>query len=119
MPVDSHGPSYINSEIYYERGVDDLPTYPLKEDWQDQVRSAYEIYLSGGYFAYYYSNTAWDLVKPEPEPPGMARYQILKETLSALPYWVMEPHPELAAGGLCLAIPGSLYAFYVTPPLRE
>jgi hypothetical protein len=115
----AHQRPYVNSEIYYERGVDQLPTYPLKEDWQDQVRSAYEIYLSGGYFAYYYSNTAWDLVKPDPEPPGMARYQILKDTLSALPYWSMEPHPELAAGGPCLAIPGNIYAFYVMPPFRD
>jgi hypothetical protein len=113
-----HDWPYLNSEIYYERGVDDLPTYPLEEDWQDQLRGAYEVYLSGGYFAYYYSNSAWDLVKPDPEPPGMARYQILKETLSALPYWVMAPHPELAVGGPCLAIPGSVYAVYVTPPER-
>jgi hypothetical protein len=106
---------YINSELYYERGVDDLPTYPKKNDWQDQVRGAYEVYLSGGYFAYYYSNTAWDLVKPDPEPPGMARFQILKENLSVLPYWRMEPKPELAVGGPCLALPGQVYAFYVRP----
>jgi hypothetical protein len=101
----------VNSELYYERGVDDLPTYPVKQDWQDMIRGAYEVYLSGGYFVYYYSNTAWDLVKPDPEPPGMARFQILRDNLSALPYWLMEPRPELAIGGPCLAIPGEVYAF--------
>lgn len=105
----------VNSELYYERGVEDLPTYPIKQDWQDMIRGAYEVYLSGGYFVYYYSNTAWDLVKPDPEPPGMPRFQILKENLSALPYWLMEPKLELAAGGPCLAIPGSVYAFLVQP----
>ncbi|GAC1472474.1 MAG: hypothetical protein PVSMB7_25190 [Chloroflexota bacterium] len=105
----------INSELYYERGVDDLPTYPVKQDWQLMVRGAYEVYLSGGYFVYYYSNTAWDLVKPDPEPPGMPRFQILKENLSSLPYWQMEPEPQLAIGGPCLAIPGEVYAFYVSP----
>ena len=110
----------VNSELYYERGVDDLPTYPRKQDWQDMVRGAYQVYLSGGYFAYYYSNTAWDLVKPDPEPPGMPRFQVLKENLSALPYWRMEPKPELAVGGPCLAIPGEVYAFYVLPaPPRD
>jgi hypothetical protein len=103
----------VNSELYYERGVEDLPTYPIKQDWQDMIRGAYEVYLSGGYFVYYYSNTAWDLVKPDPEPPGMPRFQILKENLSALPYWLMEPKPDLAAGGPCLAIPGEVYAFLV------
>jgi len=103
----------VNSELYYERGVDDLPTYPVKQDWQDMIRGAYEVYLSGGYFVYYYSNTAWDLVKPDPEPPGMPRFQILKENLSTLPYWLMEPRPELAMGGPCLAIPGEVYAYLV------
>jgi len=108
----------VNSELYYERGVDDLPTYPVKQDWQDMIRGAYEVYLSGGYFVYYYSNTAWDLVKPDPEPPGMPRFQILKENLSALPYWLMEPHPEFAMGGPCLASPGDVYAFLVQQPQR-
>ena len=79
------------------------------------IQGAYEVYLSGGYFVYYYANTAWDLVKPDPEPPGMARFQILKENLSTLPYWLMEPKPELAAGGPCLAIPGEVYAYLVQP----
>ena len=108
----------VNSELYYERGVDNLPTYPVKQDWQDMIRGAYEVYLSGGYFVYYYSNTAWDLVKPDPEPPGMPRFAILKDNLSALPYWLMEPHPELAIGGPCLAIPGDVYAFLAQPTGR-
>lgn len=108
----------VNSELYYERGVDDLPTYPIKQDWQDTIRGAYEVYLSGGYFVYYYDNTAWDVVKPDPEPPGMPRFQTLKENLAALPYWLMTPQPELAAGGPCLAIPGEVYA-YLVQPLRR
>jgi Protein of unknown function (DUF4038)/Domain of unknown function (DUF5060) len=108
----------VNSELYYERGVDDLPTYPIKQDWQEMIRGAYEVYLSGGYFVYYYSNTAWDVVKPDPEPPGMLRFQTLKENLAALPYWLMEPKPELAAGGPCLAIPGEVYAYLVQPSRR-
>ncbi len=108
----------VNSELYYERGVDDLPTYSVKQDWQDMIRGAYEVYLSGGYFVYYYSNTAWDVVKPDPEPPGMPRFQTLKENLAALPYWLMEPKPELAAGGPCLAIPGEVYAYLVQPSRR-
>jgi hypothetical protein len=106
---------YLNSELYYEIGVDNLPTYPPRNSWQDMIRGAYNVYLSGGYFAYYYGNTAWDLVKPDPEPPGMAPMQILKENLSALPYWKMEPKPELALGGPCLARPGEVYACYVAP----
>ena len=43
----------------------------------------------------------------------MPRFQIPKENLSALPYWLMEPRPELAMGGPCLAIPGEVYTFLV------
>ncbi len=95
--------------------MDDLATYGTVHDWQLQVRGAYEVYLSGGYFVYYYANTAWDGFKPDPEAPGMARFEILKDSLSALPYWRMEPRPELAIGGPCLATPGQAYACYVTP----
>jgi CubicO group peptidase (beta-lactamase class C family) len=103
----------VNSEFGYERGVDKMPTYRIEDDWQDQLRRAYLIYLAGGYGVYYYHNTAWDVVKPDPEPPGAQRFQLLKDSLAAPPYWRMEPHGELAVGGPCLALPGEVYAFYV------
>ncbi|MBI4877927.1 MAG: DUF4038 domain-containing protein [Acidobacteria bacterium] len=105
----------LNSEFGYEYGVEKLPTHTHRNqcDWQEHLRRAYLIYLAGGYGVYYYNNTAWDVVKPDPEPPGMRRFQLLKDTLSALPYWKMSPHNELAVGGLCLALSGTAYAFYV------
>jgi hypothetical protein len=103
----------LNSEFGYERGVDKMPTYKTEHDWQEQLRRAYLVYFAGGYGVYYYHNTAWDVVKPDPEPPGMIRFQRLRETLSSLPYWRMEPHNELAVGGPCLALPGEAYAFYL------
>ena len=103
----------VNSEFGYERGVDTFPTYRVVHDWQEQLHRAWLVYLAGGYGVYYYHNTAWDVVKPDPEPPGMKRFQWLQETLSALPYWRMEPHNELAVGGPCLAVAGEAYAVYV------
>jgi hypothetical protein len=103
----------VNSEFSYEKGVEDLPTHAHKHDWEEQLRRAYLIYLAGGYGVYYYNNTAWDVVKPDPEPPGMMRFQLLKDMLSSLPYWRMAPGNHLAVGGPCLALPGQAYAFYV------
>ena len=60
------------------------------------LRRAYLTYMAGAYHVYYYNNTAWDVVKPEPEVAGAARFQQLNETLSALPYWRMEPANQLA-----------------------
>lgn len=107
----------INAETGgYERGVDDLPTYSQKIEWQEVLRRAYLTYMGGAYHVYYYNNTAWDVVKPEPEGPGAARFQQLNETLSALPYWRMEPANELAIGGSCLAARGEVYACYSESP---
>jgi hypothetical protein len=105
----------LNAEFGYEFGVEKLPTHTHHNqcDWQEFLRRAYHIYLAGGYGVYYYNNTAWDVIKPDPEPPGMKAWQLLKDSLSALPYWRMQPHDELAVGGPCLALPGEAYAFYV------
>ena len=103
----------LNSELAYERGVDNLPSYRVVHDWQEQLRRAYLVYMAGGYAVYYYHNTAWDVVKPDPEPPGMARFQLLKETLSSLPYWRMQPSGRLAVGGTGLAAEGEAYVYYV------
>ncbi len=105
----------VNAEFGYEYGVEKLPTHahPNQCDWQEFLRRAYHVYLAGGYGVYYYNNTAWDVIKPDPEPPGMKAWQILKESLSALPYWRMEPADQLAVGGPCLALPGEAYAIYV------
>ena len=114
ITLERHRRNYpiVNAEFGYERGVEDLPTYRVKQDWQELLRRAYQVYLAGGYGVYYYSNTAWDLVKPDPEPPGLRRFALLKQVLSELPYWRMEPNDSLAVGGPCLALPGESYAFY-------
>jgi len=105
----------LNSEFGYEFGVDKLPTHTHGNqcDWQEFLHRAYQIYFAGGYGVYYYNNTAWDVIKPDPEPPGMKAWQILKQSLSALPWWRMDPADELAIGAACLALPGEAYAFYV------
>jgi len=105
----------VNAEFGYEYGVEKLPTHTHRNqcDWQEFLRRAYHIYLAGGYGVYYYNNTAWDVVKPDPEPPGMKRFQLLREMLEALPYWRMQPSNHLAVGGPCLALEGEAYACYV------
>ncbi|MBS1828392.1 MAG: DUF4038 domain-containing protein [Acidobacteria bacterium] len=103
----------INSEFGYERGVDvKLPTYRKEDDWEEQLRRAYWVYLAGGYGVYYYHYTSWDVNKIDPEPPGVARFEILRKAFETLPYWRMSPADRLAVGGPCLALPGEVYAVY-------
>ncbi|HWB87508.1 MAG TPA: DUF5060 domain-containing protein [Bryobacteraceae bacterium] len=103
----------LNSEFGYEKGVEDLPTHEHRDPWDVQLHRAWLVYMAGGYGVYYYNNTAWDVVKPDPEPPGMMRFQLIKDLLSKLPYWRMKPANSLAVGGSCLALPGEVYVFYV------
>ncbi|MDZ4798909.1 MAG: DUF5060 domain-containing protein [Bryobacteraceae bacterium] len=105
----------VNVEFSYELGVEPLPTHTNvnQVDWKEMLRRAWRIQMAGGYLAYYYNNTAWDIVKPDPEPPGHARWQILKQTMESLPYWRMDPVPSLAAGGTCLAEPAATWICYL------
>jgi hypothetical protein len=100
----------VNTEFGYEKAPDGLPSYRVQQDWQEVIRRAYLVYLAGGYGVYYYHNTAWDVVKLDPEPPGYKRFLQLRQTLSALPYWDMTPSDDLVVGGHCLAATGRAYA---------
>jgi hypothetical protein len=88
----------VNIEYGYERGVDELPTYGVKQDWQEVLRRTYEVICAGGYPNYYYSNTSWDLIKWQPEPPGWKRYRILKDFMDSIAYWKMSPRPKAGTG---------------------
>jgi uncharacterized protein DUF4038/uncharacterized protein DUF5060 len=95
----------VNVEYSYELGVEPLLTHTNvnQVDWKENLVRAYRIMMAGGYVAYYYNNTAWDIVKPDPEPPGYARFQIMKQVFESMPYWRMNPEPSLAVGGTCLS----------------
>ena len=81
------------------------------------LHRAYLIYMAGGDAAYYYyNNTAWDIVKPDPEPPGHARWQLMKEILTSVAYWRMTPYNELAVGGSALCDGGRTRVFYEPGP---
>ena len=104
----------LNIEYGYERGVEDLPTYRVMQDWQEVLRRTWEIVCSGGYCTYYYSNTAWDLIKWDPEPPGWKSYRILRDFFETTRWWGAEPHQDLVVQGTawCLADPGREYIVF-------
>jgi hypothetical protein len=103
----------MNIEYGYEQGVDKLVTYPVIQDWQEVLRRTYEVISAGGYATYYYSNCAWDILKWEPEPPGWARYRILRDFFERTRYWEMEPNAGVADAGWCLALPGKQYVVFL------
>jgi hypothetical protein len=106
---------YLNIEYGYELGAEPLKTYHSRTTapWQDVLTWTYALYLAGAYPCYYYSNTSWDLVRFEPEPPGWQRYRLLMDLLAELPFNKMAPLNELVDRGYCLADPGDVYWIFL------
>jgi hypothetical protein len=106
---------YVAVEYGYEEGVERLKTYigGTSSDWRSVLTWTWSLYASGAYAYYYYNNTAWDLIKFDPEPPGWRRYAYLRDFLASIPFNQMEPADHFADRGLCLAEPGAAYFVFL------
>jgi hypothetical protein len=110
----------INEEFAYEcgpGGVDDLSYHPrIRHTPEAHVLRSWEVVMGGGYPGYYYLYTAWDVVRPDDEPPGYALHQRLVDFMRETEWWLLEPHPEIVDrnSGRCLARPGVEYLIYHT-----
>ena len=98
---------YFNSEFGYEHGpggIDDY-TYGVRQTPEELIRRAYEVVMAGAYPAYYYTNTAWDVIDISYDPPGCGYFRILYEFFTSIEWWKFEPVLELTHpnSGLCLA----------------
>lgn len=107
-----------NVEFGYEHGPGGLSdaTYRVVRAPEEVCRRAWEICLAGGYTAYYYTYTAWDVIRPLDTPPGYAYFKRLRDFFAGTAYWRMEPHDELASAGYCLAEPGREYVVFLNRP---
>lgn len=103
-----------NVESDYEcgpLGLDDK-TYGKAESPEDTLRTLWEIQMAGGYTAYYYTYTAWDVIRPLDVPPGYAMMKHFGDFWRATNYWLLEPSDKLVSVGWCLATPGSEYVVF-------
>ena len=110
----------LNVEFGYEHGPQGLQdkTYRVAQSAEEVCRRAWELCLAGGYGAYYYTYTAWDVIRPEDSPPGYAYFRHLREFFDGNGYWRMEPADNLVSEGFCLAEPGREYIVFLNPPAR-
>lgn len=105
----------LNVEFGYEQGPlgPQDKTYHVAQAPEEVCRRAWEISLAGGYTAYYYTYTAWDILRPEDSPPGYQYFHHLRDFFEATGYWRMEPADELVSAGFCLAEPGHEYVVFL------
>jgi hypothetical protein len=113
-----HAWPVLNVEFGYEHGPQGLDdkTYSVVQPPEEVCRRAWEVCLAGGYGAYYYTYTAWDVIRPEDSPPGYRYFHQLREFFEGTGYWRMEPSDELVSEGFCLAEPGREYIVFLNKP---
>ncbi len=105
----------VNVEFGYEHGpggIDDK-TYGVVQSPEELCHRAWEICMAGGYVAYYYTYTAWDIIRPKDIPPGYRYFKLLREFFESTDYRLMEPRDDLISHGYCLANPGMEYIAFV------
>jgi len=105
----------VNVEFGYEHGPGGVKdwTYAVVQPPKELCRRAWEICTAGGYVVYYYTYTAWDVIRPEDTPPGYAYFRNLRKFFEKTGYWLMEPTEGLASMGYCLADPGREYVVFL------
>lgn len=108
----------VNVEFGYEygpRGPADF-TYQVVQSPEEVCRRAWEIYMAGGYGAYYYTYTAWDVIRPQDQPPGYAYFQNLRRFFETTGYWLLKPADAMVSEGFCLANRGQEYVVFLDHP---
>ena len=105
----------INVESGYERGPEgpgDI-TYRRGNSPEEVIRYIWEIQMAGAYNAYYYTYTAWDVIRHDDTPPGYGYVKKFADFFSKTQYWLLEPDNSLVSSGYCLANPGEEYIVYM------
>jgi len=105
----------INTEFGYEcgpKGPDDK-TYSKAQLPEEVCRRAWEVYMAGGFGAYYYTYTAWDIIRPKDTPPGYQYFKNLRDFFNSTGYWKMKPVEGVASDGYCLADVGAEYIVFL------
>ena len=107
-----------NVESDYEcgpGGVNDK-TYNQAQSPEDTVDMLWQIAMAGGYTAYYYTYTAWDVVRPLDVPSGYALMKHFGDFWRATTYWTLEPSDKLVSTGHCIANHGHEYVVFQKQP---
>jgi hypothetical protein len=98
----------MNVESGYEygpKGPKDK-TYSSAQSPEEVARRIRVIQMAGGYNAYYYTYTAWDVIRPADTPSGYTYLKNFRYFFNTTKYWMMTPNDSLVNKGYCLARPG-------------
>ena len=103
-----------NLESDYEcgsKGLEDK-TYNRAMTPEATAKTLWKIAMAGGYTGYYYTYTAWDVIRPFDEPKGYTYMKYFGDFWRSTEYWKLEPSDSLVSSGYCLALTGSEYVVF-------
>ncbi len=103
-----------NLESDYECGPQGLndKTYGKSMTPEATLRTLWDIAMAGGYTGYYYTYTAWDVIRPLDVPQGYSYMKHFGDFWRSTAYWKLEPSDSLVSSGWCLFQPGREYIVY-------
>jgi hypothetical protein len=104
----------MNVESGYEygpKGPKDK-TYSSAQSPEEVARRIWIIQMAGGYNAYYYTYTGWDVIRPADTPPGYAYLKNFHDFFNTTNYWMMTSNDSLVNKGYCLVNPGKEYVVF-------
>jgi hypothetical protein len=107
LEYDRHDCPVLNSEYAYEcgpGGIDDI-TYGEGNPAPEYMDRTYNVAMGGGAVAYYYTFTAWDVIRPDDTPPGYIASRAFYDLFTSLPWWRYEPRVDL-----CMWTPTACFA---------
>lgn len=83
----------LNAEFGYEHGAGGIAdkTYGVAHTPEEFIARAWEVTFAGGYTAYYHTHTAWDVLRPEVDPPGYLLFGRLRQIMEHTRYWELAP----------------------------
>lgn len=105
----------MNVESGYEHGPKGMSdkTYNRVHSPEDVAKFFWQIQMAGGYNAYYYTHTAWDVVRTDDTPPGYIYLKHFSDFFTKTQYWLLKPADSLVSSGYCLADAGKEYIVYL------
>jgi hypothetical protein len=104
----------FNVESGYEHGPKGLDDRAFgRSNTPEQVIDAiWKIQMAGVYNAYYYTYAAWDVIRPDDNPPGYEYIKNFVDFFAKTQYWLLKSDDILVSSGHCLANPGKEYIVY-------
>lgn len=90
--LDSNPWPVLNVESGYEHGPKGLndKTYGRSNTPEQVIDAIWRIQMAGVYNAYYYTFAAWDIIRPEDNPPGYEYVKNFTDLFSKTHYWLLK-----------------------------